>query len=58
MDLCGASQNLGGDFAKLCGLLKIYELYKQTEFEKKDIQDIYENLYLLNGTKNKRKIIC
>ena len=25
--LCGASQKYGGDFAKFCGLLRIYELY-------------------------------
>ena len=25
--LCTASQIIGGDFAKVCGLLKIYELY-------------------------------
>ena len=26
--LCTASQISGGDFAKFCGLLRIYELYK------------------------------
>ena len=26
--LCGASQIYGGDFAKFCGLLRIYEIYK------------------------------
>ena len=26
--LCIASQIIGGDFAKFCGLLRIYELYK------------------------------
>ena len=26
--LCTASQIIGGDFAKVCGLLRIYELYK------------------------------
>ena len=26
--LCSASQKYGKDFAKLCGLLRIYELYK------------------------------
>ena len=26
--LCTASQIMGGDFAKFCGLLRIYELYK------------------------------
>ena len=25
--LCTASQIIGGDFAKFCGLLRIYELY-------------------------------
>ena len=25
--LCTASQTIGGDFAKFCGLLRIYELY-------------------------------
>ena len=25
--LCTASQMIGGDFAKFCGLLRIYELY-------------------------------
>ena len=25
--LCNASQIIGGDFAKICGLLRIYELY-------------------------------
>ena len=25
--LCTASQRIGGDFAKCCGLLRIYELY-------------------------------
>ena len=27
--LCSASQNQGGDFAKICVLLRIYELYKK-----------------------------
>ena len=27
--LCTASQIIGGDFAKLCGLLRIYELYQR-----------------------------
>ena len=26
--LCSASQNQGEDFAKFCGLLRIYELYE------------------------------
>ena len=26
--LCSVSQKLGGDFAKFCGLLRIYELYE------------------------------
>ena len=29
--LCTASQIIGGDFAKFCGLLKIYELYLEQE---------------------------
>ena len=28
--VCTASQIIGGDFAKFCGLLRIYELYKIT----------------------------
>ena len=27
--LCTASQIIGGDFAKFCGLLRIYELYEK-----------------------------
>ena len=27
--LCTASQIIGGDFAKFCGLLRIYELYRE-----------------------------
>ena len=30
--LCGASQIYGGDFAKFCGLLRIYELYISGHF--------------------------
>ena len=30
--LCTASQIIGGDFAKFCGLLRIYELYKNCQF--------------------------
>ena len=29
LDLCTASQIIGGDFAKFCGLLRIYELYSK-----------------------------
>ena len=28
--ICTASQIIGGDFAKFCGLLRIYELYKKS----------------------------
>ena len=28
--LCTATQIIGGDFAKFCGLLRIYELYYKT----------------------------
>ena len=31
--LCTASQVIGGDFAKFCGLLRIYELYQSLSLQ-------------------------
>ena len=36
--LCSNGQIYGGDFAKFCGLLRIYELYLSTRFDRKQKQ--------------------
>ena len=36
--LCSNGQIYGGDFAKFCGLLRIYELYLSTRFDGKQKQ--------------------
>ena len=39
---CG--QKLGEDFAKFCGLLKIYELYKRSKFHRTTVQRNIESI--------------
>ena len=37
--ICSASQKQGEDFAKFCGLLRIYELYKWKSFDNQSMME-------------------
>ena len=45
--LCRNGQLYGGDFAKFCGLLKIYELQIKSDFRKSDLFNIHFLCWIL-----------
>ena len=48
LDYSTYGQNLGEDFAKFCGLLRIYELYQQTLYK------VIKSMYYVLDISNKK----
>ena len=46
--LCSNGQIYGGDFAKFCGLLRIYELYQNSTARQLYVVEVQQRIFGLN----------